>query len=52
MRLKFDPKDFDIDLSQKTLADFGKHFAPANRGFGGEWGARNSEVIEEAALTY
>ena len=27
MRVEFDPKDFDIDLSQKDLADFGKHFA-------------------------
>jgi formyltetrahydrofolate deformylase len=50
MRVEFDPKDFDIDLSQKDLADFGNHFAPAKRGVRGEWGARNSEGIEEVAL--
>ncbi|MGA7046545.1 MAG: ACT domain-containing protein, partial [Candidatus Sulfotelmatobacter sp.] len=28
MRVEFDPKDFDIDLSDKDLADFAKHFSP------------------------
>jgi hypothetical protein len=42
--VEFDPKDFDIDLPQKTLADFGKHFAPANRGFGAN-GA--GEILKE-----
>ena len=28
MRVEFDPKDFDIDLSDKNLADFARHFLP------------------------
>ena len=37
MRVEFDPKDFDIDLSQKDLADFGKQFAPAAEAFQMKW---------------
>lgn len=37
MRVEFDPKDFDIDLSQKGLADFGKHFAPVAERFQMNW---------------
>jgi formyltetrahydrofolate deformylase len=37
MRVEFDPKDFDIDLSQKDLADFGKHFAPIAEKFKMKW---------------
>ena len=37
MRVEFDPKDFDIDLSQKDLADFGKHFAPVADRFQMNW---------------
>jgi len=37
MRVEFDPKDFDIDLSQKDLADFGKHFAPIAQRFKMKW---------------
>jgi formyltetrahydrofolate deformylase len=37
MRVEFDPKDFDIDLSQKDLADFGKHFAPIAEKFQMTW---------------
>ena len=28
MRVEFDPKDFDIDLTDNDLADFTKHFSP------------------------
>src|ERR1700756_558873 len=28
MRVEFDPKDFDIDLIDKNLADFAEHFSP------------------------
>ena len=28
MRVEFDPKDFDIDLSEDGLADFARHFEP------------------------
>jgi formyltetrahydrofolate deformylase len=37
MRVEFDPKDFDIDLSQKDLADFGKHFSPIAADFNMKW---------------
>ena len=37
MRVEFDPKDFDIDLTDKTLADFGKHFAPIAEKFKMKW---------------
>jgi formyltetrahydrofolate deformylase len=37
MRVEFDPKDFDIDLSQKHLADFGKHFYPIAEQFQMKW---------------
>ena len=37
MRVEFDPKDFDIDLSQKDLADFGKQFSPIAEKFQMTW---------------
>ncbi len=37
MRVEFDPKDFDIDLSQKDLADFDKHFSPIAKDFMMQW---------------
>jgi formyltetrahydrofolate deformylase len=37
MRVEFDPKDFDIDLSQEDLADFGKHFSPVADKFQMKW---------------
>jgi formyltetrahydrofolate deformylase len=37
MRVEFDPKDFDIDLSQKDLADFTKHFSPIAEKFQMAW---------------
>src|SRR5580698_2776914 len=37
MRVEFDPKDFDIDLSQKDLADFGKQFSPIAETFQMKW---------------
>ncbi|MGA8433158.1 MAG: formyltetrahydrofolate deformylase [Candidatus Sulfotelmatobacter sp.] len=37
MRVEFDPKDFDIDLSQKDLADFDKHFSPIAQKFQMNW---------------
>ncbi|HME36669.1 MAG TPA: formyltetrahydrofolate deformylase [Candidatus Sulfotelmatobacter sp.] len=37
MRVEFDPKDFDIDLSQKDLADFSKQFSPVAEAFAMKW---------------
>jgi formyltetrahydrofolate deformylase len=42
MRVEFDPKDFDIDLAQKnladnTLTDFAKHFSPIAEKFHMNW---------------
>jgi formyltetrahydrofolate deformylase len=37
MRVEFDPKDFDIDLSDKALADFGRHFKPIAVRFQMKW---------------
>ena len=37
MRVEFDPKDFDIDLTDKDLADFGKHFSPIAEKFQMTW---------------
>ena len=37
MRVEFDPKDFDIDLSQDDLADFGRQFSPIAETFHMKW---------------
>jgi formyltetrahydrofolate deformylase len=37
MRVEFDPKDFDIDLSQKDVADFSTHFSPIAEAFHMKW---------------
>ena len=37
MRVEFDPKDFDIDLADKALADFSRHFAPIAERFQMKW---------------
>ena len=37
MRVEFDPKDFDIDLNEKDLADFAKHFSPIAEKFQMKW---------------
>src|ERR1700751_4473991 len=37
MRVEFDPKDFDIDLTDKDLTDFGKHFGPVAEKFQMKW---------------
>jgi formyltetrahydrofolate deformylase len=37
MRVEFDPKDFDIDLSDKALADFARHFEPIATRFQMTW---------------
>ncbi|MHB8216781.1 MAG: formyltetrahydrofolate deformylase [Candidatus Sulfotelmatobacter sp.] len=37
MRVEFDPKDFDIDLADKGLADFAKHFSPIAEKFQMKW---------------
>jgi formyltetrahydrofolate deformylase len=37
MRVEFDPKDFDIDLADKNLADFIKHFSPIAEKFQMTW---------------
>jgi formyltetrahydrofolate deformylase len=37
MRVEFDPKDFDIDLSQPDLSDFGQHFRPVAEKYKMKW---------------
>ena len=37
MRVEFDPTDFDIDLSQKDLNAFGKHFSPIAEAYAMKW---------------
>ncbi|MGA8442237.1 MAG: formyltetrahydrofolate deformylase [Candidatus Sulfotelmatobacter sp.] len=37
MRVEFDPQDFDIDLTEKGLADFAKHFSPIAESFQMTW---------------
>lgn len=37
IRVEFDPKDFDIDLSQPDLADFGKSFSPIAETYAMRW---------------
>ena len=37
MRVEFDPKDLDIDLTQKDLADFARQFTPIADAFGMKW---------------
>jgi formyltetrahydrofolate deformylase len=37
MRVEFDPKDFDIDLSQPNLGDFSKQFSPVAEAFAMKW---------------
>jgi formyltetrahydrofolate deformylase len=37
MRVEFDPRDFDIDLSDRALADFGRHFEPIATRFQMKW---------------
>jgi formyltetrahydrofolate deformylase len=43
MRVEFDPKDFDMDLSQPDLADFGKQFSPVAEAFAMRWRLAQSE---------
>jgi formyltetrahydrofolate deformylase len=44
MRVEFDPKDFDIDLSQEDLADFEKHFSPVAEAFQMKWRLAQSSL--------
>ncbi len=37
MRVEFDPKDFDIDLTDKDLRDFTRHFSPIAEKFQMTW---------------
>jgi formyltetrahydrofolate deformylase len=37
MRVEFDPKDFDINLSQPGLSDFAQHFSPISDKFKMQW---------------
>ena len=37
LRVEFDPKDFDIDLSEDGLADFARHFEPIAAKFQMQW---------------
>jgi formyltetrahydrofolate deformylase len=44
MRVEFDPKDFDIDLTDKDLADFAKHFSPIAEKFQMNWRLAQSSL--------
>ena len=48
MRVEFDPKDFDIDLTDKDLTDFTKHFSPDRRKVPDEAGVWRSPRIARA----
>jgi formyltetrahydrofolate deformylase len=37
MRVEFDPRDFDINLSQEDLGDFGSQFSPIAKAFNMKW---------------
>jgi len=37
MRVEFDPRDFDIDLADQDLVEFGKHFSPIAEKFQMIW---------------
>jgi formyltetrahydrofolate deformylase len=37
MRVEFDPKDFDIDLADRALADFARQFSPIAEKFQMKW---------------
>ncbi len=37
MRVEFDPRDFDIDVTDRNFADFGKHFSPIADKFQMNW---------------
>src|SRR5579871_6060855 len=37
MRVEFDPTDFDIDLSDKNLAEFSEAFSPVASAFAMKW---------------
>src|SRR5271169_2728191 len=48
MRVEFDPKDFDIDLTD--LATFGKHFSPIAEKFGMNWRLAQSSQRERMII--
>jgi formyltetrahydrofolate deformylase len=50
MRVEFDPKDFDIDLSQKDLADFGRHFSPVAEAFHMKWRLAQSSLRQRMII--
>jgi len=37
MRVEFDPADFDINLTDKNLVDFSRHFSPIAEAFAMKW---------------
>jgi len=50
MRVEFDPRDFDIDLSQEDLADFGKHFSPIAEAFHMKWRLAQSSLRQRMII--
>ncbi len=50
MRVEFDPKDFDIDLSQDDLADFGKRFSPIAETFQMKWRLAQSSLRQRMVI--
>ena len=50
MRVEFDPRDFDIDLSQVDLADFSRHFTPIAEAFGMRWRLAQSSARQRMII--
>jgi formyltetrahydrofolate deformylase len=50
MRVEFDPKDFDIDLSQEDLSDFGKHFSSIAEAFHMKWRLAQSSLRQRMII--
>jgi len=50
MRVEFDPRDFDIDLSQADLADFGRQFSPIAEAFNMKWRLAQSSVRQRMVI--
>ncbi len=50
MRVEFDPRDFDLDLSQKDLADFGMQFSPIADAFHMKWRLAQSSLRQRMII--
>ncbi len=50
MRVEFDPRDFNIDLSQKDLADFSQQFSPIAEAFHMKWRLAQSSLRQRMII--